>query len=106
MTCTRDGAPSRIRPPGSGLELTFDREVFSTVWLFGVYGGWRGHYFLLTEPCTSPPGSLADAVASGHAVILEAGEELETEVVATVFTDVDTRPQGEGQPYEIAGDSR
>jgi galactose mutarotase-like enzyme len=70
---------------GVGLDLAFDRHVFSTVWLFGVYGGWRGHYFLLTEPCTSPPGSLADSVASGRAASLEPGQALETEVVATVL---------------------
>jgi galactose mutarotase-like enzyme len=84
---------------GVGLELAFDREVFSTVWLFGVYGGWRGHYFLLTEPCTSPPGSLADAVASGHATSLGPGETLETEVVATVLIDVDTLAETHGKSY-------
>ena len=70
---------------GVGLELQFDRDVFSTVWLFGVYGGWRGHHFLLTEPCTSPPGSLARAVEHGREAVLEAGETLETRVVATVI---------------------
>jgi hypothetical protein len=87
---------------GLGLELAFDRDVFSTVWLFGVYGGWRGHYFLLTEPCTSPPGSLADAVASGHAAILGAGETLETKVVATVLTEVDACPEERGTSFEAA----
>jgi galactose mutarotase-like enzyme len=86
---------------GVGLELVFDRDVFSTVWLFGVYGGWRGHYFLLTEPCTSPPGSLADAVAGGRAATLEAGESLETEVVATVLTDVGAFAKAHGQSLEV-----
>ncbi len=69
---------------GLGLELAFDLGVFPTVWLFGVYGGWRGHHVLLTEPSTSPPGSLADNAARGTAATLAAGAALETEVVATV----------------------
>jgi hypothetical protein len=83
---------------GIGLELAFQREVFSTVWLFGVYGGWRGHYFLLTEPCTSPPGSLADSVASGSAATLGPGEALETEVVATVLAGVDALAAADHRP--------
>jgi galactose mutarotase-like enzyme len=69
---------------GLGLSLAFDRAVFPTVWLFGVYGGWRGHHVLLTEPSTSPPGSLAENAAAGTAATLAAGATLETEVVATV----------------------
>lgn len=69
---------------GLGLSLAFDHAVFPTVWLFGVYGGWRGHHVLLTEPSTSPPGSLAENAAAGTAATLAAGGTLETEVVATV----------------------
>jgi galactose mutarotase-like enzyme len=83
---------------GVGLELAFEREVFSTVWLFGVYGGWRGHQFLLTEPCTSPPGSLADSVASGRAATLGPGDVLETEVVASVLADVDPLAEAGRRP--------
>jgi hypothetical protein len=97
----REGRCAVTHPSaGVGLELAFDREVFSTVWLFGVYGGWRGHYFLLTEPCTSRPGSLADAVASGRATTLEASAVLETEVVATVLTGVDAFAETRGEPVE------
>lgn len=84
---------------GVGLGLAFDREVFPTVWLFADYGGWRGHHFVLTEPCTSTPGSLASAVAAGTAASLEGGEALETEVVATVLTEFDPEgPAGERPP--------
>jgi hypothetical protein len=92
--------PSR----GVGLELAFDREVFSTVWLWGVFGGWRGHYVLLTEPCTSAPGSLADNVARGQAAVLEPGDVLETSVVATVLAQVD--PSGEGDRKPVATAAR
>lgn len=67
-----------------GLRITFDPEVFRTTWLWGVYGGWRGHYVLLTEPCTSAPGGLEASIADGTAAELGPGAVLETEVTATV----------------------
>lgn len=73
---------------GVGLGLAFDAGVFGTVWLWGVYGGWRGHYVLLTEPSTGPPGGIEPAVADGTAAWLEAGAVLETTTVATVLEDV------------------
>ena len=85
---------------GVGLGLAFDRRVFEMVWLWGVYGGWRGHYVLLTEPSTSPPGGLARAVEDGTAAWLAAGAKLETAAIATILEDVaeadraDERPRG------------
>ena len=84
---------------GVGLGLAFETSVFSTVWLWGVYGGWRGHYVLLTEPSTSPPGGLAANVAGDTAVWIGPGEVLETHVTATVLTvtssyAADERPEG------------
>jgi hypothetical protein len=58
------------------------------VWLWGVYGGWRGHYVLLTEPNTSPPGGLAQAIADGTAARLDAGQTLETTTIATILENV------------------
>ena len=54
----------------SASRLEFDPSLFRTTWLWGVYGGWRGHYVLLTEPSTSPPGGLAQNVADGTAAWL------------------------------------
>jgi hypothetical protein len=70
---------------GVGLRLAFDPDVFRTTWLWGVYGGWRGHYLLLTEPCTSAPGGLASSIADGTAAVLGPGEQLETTTTATVL---------------------
>ncbi len=81
----REGWCEVVHPSRSvGLRLAFDPEVFRTTWLWGVYGGWRGHYVLLTEPCTSPPGGLAANVADGTAAWLDPGAVLETHVTATV----------------------
>ena len=83
---------------GVGLGLAFDHGLFETVWLWGVYGGWRGHYVLLTEPCTSPPGGLARNVADGTAAWLGPGATLETAVVATVLDRLEASLGAGGRP--------
>jgi galactose mutarotase-like enzyme len=80
-----------VSHPDSGLAvgLEYSTDVFPYLWLFGVYGGWRGHYVLLTEPCTSPPGSLCENAARGAAARLKPGEALETELVLRVTVGLD-----------------
>ena len=83
-----------------GLGIEWDPEVFKTVWVWGVYGGWRGHYVLLTEPSTSPPGGLAKNVERGASARLDGLAVLETRVRAVVLEGVaepvpaDVRPGG------------
>lgn len=77
--CALSDAQARYR-----CELTFDPAVFRSVWVFGAYGGWRGHYVTILEPCTGYPYRLEDAVAQGTAIRLAAGEELETTVTMGV----------------------
>jgi hypothetical protein len=73
---------------GVGLGLRFDPAVFPTVWSWGVYGGWRGHSMVLTEPSTSPPGGLAVAVRDGTAATLDPLQVLETTVTAVALDSV------------------
>ncbi len=86
---------------GAGLELRFDPSVFRTVWMWGVYGGWRGHQVLLTEPCTGRPGGLAAGIERGDAVWLDGGEVLETRVTATAFAAPGRRVPGDVSPLTI-----
>lgn len=86
---------------GVGLALSFERRVFGTVWLWGVYGGWRGHYVLLTEPSTGPPGGLARNVEDGTAAWLDGGAVLETTAVATLLEDVATSRPGDARPHGL-----
>lgn len=69
---------------GYRFKLTFDPAVFRSVWLFGAYGGWRGHYVTILEPCTGYPYRLEEAVAQGTASRLEPGTEIETTVTMTL----------------------
>ena len=99
----RDGWCAVTHPsPGVGLALSYDPELFRTTWTWGVYGGWRGHYVLLTEPSTSPPGGLAAAVAAGTEAVLGPNEVLETTVVATVLEGVGAAGPGDELPEGAA----
>lgn len=69
---------------GYRFALNFDPAVFRSVWVFGAYGGWRGHYVTILEPCTGYPYRLEEAVAQGTASRLEAGAALETTVTAVL----------------------
>jgi Domain of unknown function (DUF5107) len=71
-----------------GFGLCFDTAVFPVVWLWMVYGGWRGYYHAIMEPWTGYPSPLADAVEAGRARVLAPGEVLETEVAAVVYGGV------------------
>jgi hypothetical protein len=72
-----------------GFGLVFDREVFPVVWLWLVYGGWRGYYHAIMEPWTGYPSALNEAVAAGRARSLDAGETLETEIAAVLYGGVE-----------------
>lgn len=73
-----------------GFGLVFDREVFPVVWLWLVYGGWRGYYHAILEPWTGYPTSLSSAVTAGRARELAAGEVLETSIAAAVYGGVES----------------
>lgn len=73
-----------------GFGLVFDRDLFPVVWLWMVYGGWRGYYHAIAEPWTGYPSPLAEAVEAGRARVLDAGGVLETEVATVVYEGVDS----------------
>jgi hypothetical protein len=73
-----------------GFGLAFDQSVFPVVWLWMVYGGWRGYYHAIAEPWTGYPSPLAEAVEAGRARVLDAGEVLETSVSAVVYEGVES----------------
>ncbi len=69
-----------------GFGLAFDRDVLSSCWLFATYGGWRNLSTVILEPCTGYGVSLADGLSAGTHRVLRAGETINCDVVATVFT--------------------
>lgn len=73
----------------AGFGLVFDADLFTNVWAWLVYGGWRGYTHAILEPWTGRPATLSAAVDQGHARRLEPGEQLATEVTALVYDGVD-----------------
>lgn len=84
---------------GYGFGLAFDPAIFRSVWVFGAYGGWRGHYVTILEPCTAYPYQLEQAVAQGTASRLAAGASIETTVTAVLY-------QGRTSVTEITPDGK
>ncbi len=82
---------------GIGFGLAFDPAIFRSVWIFGAYGGWRGHYTTILEPCTGYPYQLDEALARGTASQLASGATLETTVTAVLY-------QGRSAVTEITAD--
>ncbi|HEY3904468.1 MAG TPA: hypothetical protein VGM14_11235 [Streptosporangiaceae bacterium] len=72
-----------------GFGLCFDQELFPVVWFCLVYGGWRGYYQALVEPWTGYPSPLDEAVAAGHARVLDPGQSQSTQVTAVLYDGVD-----------------
>lgn len=60
-------------------------EAFRGLWLWQVYGGWRGYQHLAVEPWTSHPITLADAVTAGTADWLQPGESFQADLVLVAF---------------------
>jgi galactose mutarotase-like enzyme len=71
----------------SGFGMAFDPTLFPAVWLWGVYGGWRGLYTAAVECWTSWPPRLDDAIVAGRQRVLEPGQTLETDVLFVVIDD-------------------
>jgi hypothetical protein len=69
-----------------GIALVFPKEVFKSIWLWLVYGGWRGIYVAAVEAWTGYPAKLSDAVDHGEYSSLMSGETLECETKLMIYT--------------------
>jgi len=65
---------------GATLRLNFPREVFPYTWLFMTFGGWRGLYTVVLEPCTNMPKDLNVAFRLRQCAVLHPNQTLECEV--------------------------
>ena len=78
---------------GEGFLLSFPVEQCPYLWLWLVYGGWRGYHHVIVEPWTSYPVHLADAVRGGTSRKLAPGERFTAEVRAAIYTKPDSFEQ-------------
>lgn len=71
-----------------GFGLSFDKEIFSTVWVFMTYGGWRNLNTVIIEPCTAYPHTLSEAKTRGRLATLARQSSLETHTLAVVYEGI------------------
>ncbi len=69
-----------------GLTFEFPREQCPVLWMWLVYGGWRGHYHAIIEPWTSCPVNLAEAVRQNTHRRLAPGKTFSVEVKISFCT--------------------
>jgi len=62
---------------GASLRLHFPRNVFPYTWLFMTFGGWRGLYTVVLEPCTNMPKDLNTAFRQGQCAALNPEDVLD-----------------------------
>ena len=71
-----------------GFGMVFPKQVFNTIWLFLVYGGWRGLYTAVIEPSTGYPSRLDVASRLGTCPILKPGHSVEAEILGVAYSGV------------------
>jgi hypothetical protein len=74
------------RDSGEGFLLQFPHDICPYLWMWLVYGGWRGYRHVILEPWTSHPVNLAQAVRQQTHCVLQAGEIFEVQVCATIYS--------------------
>jgi len=70
---------------GEGFLVRFPLPLCPYLWMWLVYGGWRGYHHIIIEPWTSYPNKLAKAVQQKTHRTLAPGEHFAVEVAATVY---------------------
>ncbi len=72
---------------GEGFLMRFPRAQCPYLWMWLVYGGWRGYHHVIVEPWTSYPVHLGEAVKRGTARSLQPGEEFRVEFEVMLYGD-------------------
>ncbi|MBI5669122.1 MAG: DUF5107 domain-containing protein [Chloroflexi bacterium] len=72
-----------------GVGMVFPSNVFKALWVWQVYGGWRGLYQLAIEPWVGYPVQLNQAIEAGRQRILQPREIVEYEAAMVVYTGLE-----------------
>lgn len=94
---------------GASLRMRFDASHLPYLWLFLSYGGWRGHYTAVLEPCSNCPKDLAEAARLGQSARLAPGEEFATRVavrLSPLLPNPLDAPHNEKLPSVASGEAR
>ncbi len=71
-----------------GFGLVFPKDIFKVIWLWLVYGGWRGVYCAAVEAWTGYPAKLHEAVERGVYSTLGPKKSLECKTLALAYEGV------------------
>ena len=78
---------------GEGFLLQFSKDDLPFLWMWLVYGGWRGYHHVIVEPWTSYPVQLSEAVRQKTSRRLEPGATFVTRIRATIYGGGETLEQ-------------
>lgn len=70
---------------GAGLKLIAQKPAFKNIWMWQVYGGWRGYYHVALEPWTSNRLTLSEAVVENRVDWIAPGETWGAEIRLVFF---------------------
>jgi hypothetical protein len=79
-----------VETKGKGILYEFPLETCPYLWMWLVYGGWRGYYHAVIEPWTGYPVNLAQAVQEGRHRQLAPGKTFDVTVRCTAYQSPET----------------
>ena len=79
-----------IETGGTGILYEFPLQTCPSLWLWLVYGGWRGYHHAIVEPWPGYPVNLEQAVKEGRANQLLSGEKFDVTVRCTTYAASET----------------
>lgn len=82
-----------VETSGIGILYEFPLELCPHLWLWLVYGGWRGYHHAIVEPWTGYPVNLDQAVKDGRANRLFPGTTFAVTVRCTTYTAPETHAE-------------
>jgi len=79
-----------VETHGNGIVFEFPLEECPHLWMWLVYGGWRGYYHAVIEPWTGYPVNLAQAHEQGRTRELAVGAKFSVRVRCTTYSAPET----------------
>jgi galactose mutarotase-like enzyme len=79
-----------VETRGQGILYEFPLETCPNLWMWLVYGGWRGYHHAVIEPWTGYPVNLAQAFEQGRHSQLDPGSTFSVTVRCTAYHTPET----------------
>ncbi|HVU11193.1 MAG TPA: hypothetical protein VHD90_07935 [Phototrophicaceae bacterium] len=88
-----------------GFGMVFPTDVFKALWIWQVYGGWRGLYQLAVEPWVGYPVRLEQAIDAGRQRIVQPNQPLEYEAAVVIYSGLEavSAIERSGGHYTVRG---